>query len=392
MLYKNSVHIPLSHYAIFFILLILVNPGNLLGQQSEKIPVWNNNIPFPSEDNLSYPAGTTDVMVHRAGSDSLSFLHDAAIVAHNNVLFAAWYNCPSGEMEGASLIRGRRSADGGLTWSEPEVIASDQEKKGIMYVPVTFLSWKGALYAFVANMEGGADRVTRCEIFKLNEENNTWNSSGFITGPFIPNCPPVRMSNNNFIMAGRMAENPGELPVIPAIAVSEGENLTKTWKVIPLKYNNKLPDGEQPDFPETTVIVDKQHITSFVRNHSKCPILFKSDDFGQTWSDPMIHNFPFASSKIFAGTLSTNQDYVIANLASEGYRNLLVIAVTRPGEKQFSKLWKIRNGYSERLNAGPEWSYPSATEYNGKLFIVYTSEKHHCCLTIIPLKSLTADN
>jgi hypothetical protein len=51
-------------------------------------------------------------------------------------------------------------------------------------------------------------------------------------------------------------------------------------------------------------------------------------------------------------------------------------------------MWKLRDGYSTELKAGPEWSYPCAIEYDGKLRVVHTSEKHHCVLTEIPLKSL----
>lgn len=373
------------------ILLLWLLPGGMARTQElpdKRYMVWDSTLVFPGEARTPYPDNPVDIMVHRAGSDRYGFLHDAAVVAHNNLLFAAWYNCPEGEMEGESLIRGRRSADGGLSWSGLETIASDREKKGIMYVPVTFLSLNKVLYAFVANMEGGPDRVTRCEAFVLDEKEDTWRSAGFISGPFLPNCPPVKMADNNFIMAGRMAPRAGELPVIPAVAISKGDRLTEPWEIVPLKYNGKLPAGESPDFPETTVLADGANVTAFVRNHSKCPILFTSQDYGRTWSDPKVHNFPFASSKIFAGTLSNGQHYVLSNLVSKDYRDFLTIAVTRPGEKQFCRIWKIRKGYSESLASGPEWSYPCATEHGGKLYVVYTSEKHHCCLTIIPLESL----
>ena len=365
--------------------------SNLLIAQEQRHDVqnvWDNELPFPSQENLLYPKGAVDVMIHRAGSDSFNFLHDAAIIEHKNILYAAWYNCPEGEMEETALIRYRKSSDFGMTWSEVEVIASDKKLKRIMYVPVSLLSHNGNLYAFISNMEGGPDLVTRCEVFIFNEKNNSWSSSGFITGPFLPNCSPIKMDNNNFIMAGRMASKLGEKPTISAVAISHGDKLTEKWDVIPLKYNGKLPSQENPDFPETTVIVDGSNITAFVRNHSQYPLLFVSKDYGRTWSDPLVHNFPFASSKIYAGTLSTGQNYVFSNIVSIGYRDLLTLAVSSPGKKQFSKLWKIRDGFSNKLKSGPEWSYPSATEYDGKLYVVYTSEKHHCCLTIIPISSL----
>ena len=79
---------------------------------------------------------------------------------------------------------------------------------------------------------------------------------------------------------------------------------------------------------------------------------------------------------------------MLCNLPSNRYRDLLVIAVSRPGEKVFSKMWKLRDGDCQALKSGPEWSYPCAIEYDGKLYVVYTSEKHHCVLTTIPLQSL----
>ncbi len=375
------------------ILILLVSVSSISGQEQPGniYALWDNNLPYPSQENMSYPIGAVDLMVHRAGTDNYNFLHDAAIVEHKNTLFAAWYNCPSGEMQESSLIRGRRSTDYGLTWSDVEIITSDKEKKGIMYVPVVFLSHNGILYAFISNMEGGPDLVTKCEVFILNEKNNSWNSVGFITGPFLPNSSPIKMENNNFIMAGRMANKPGEKPTIPAVAISHSDSLTEQWDVVPLKYNGKLPSKENPDFPETTVIVDRNNITAFVRNHSQYPILFTSEDFGHTWSDPKAHNFPFASSKIYAGTLSTGQNFVLSNLVSKGYRDLLTLAVSYPGKKQFSKVWKIRDGYSNVIEAGSEWSYPCAIEYDEKLYIVYTSEKRHCCITIIPISSLKID-
>ena len=107
-------------------------------KENEPYILWENNILYPESQSLTFPKGVHDVMVHRAGSDEYDFLHDAAIVSHKNTLFAAWYNCPEGEMQGSSLIRGRRSKDGGQTWSNVEVIASDKSNKGIMYVPVAF--------------------------------------------------------------------------------------------------------------------------------------------------------------------------------------------------------------------------------------------------------------
>jgi hypothetical protein len=140
---------------------------------SEKpFPLWTEQQPFPRRESLRYPDGASSRMIQRAGADEYQFLHDAAIVEHQTMLVAAWYNCPKGEMQGESLIRGRRSWDGGRTWSDVEVIAADRNRQGILYVPVAFLSYGGVLYAFVTNMRGGPDLVHQCEVFACDDKTN----------------------------------------------------------------------------------------------------------------------------------------------------------------------------------------------------------------------------
>lgn len=358
------------------------------GQRQGRYPLWDDGVPFPTRQELAYPQGACDTMVHRAGADGYRFLHDSAIVEHKGTLFAAWYNCPRGEMVGESVIRGRRSQDGGRNWSDAEVIASDRNHRGILYVPVTFLSLGGKLYGFVTNMKGGPDRVWNCEAFVLEESTNRWTSRGFITGPFLPNCAAQRLADGNLLMAGRMAEEPGQQPTIPAVAISQGHRVTEPWRLVRLLPTGKLPDGRRLGCPETTALVDGAEVTALVRREDGNSLVFVSRDQGRSWSEPKEHNFAMEPSKIYAGTLSTGQRYVLCNVPCGSRRSLLVIAVSRPGEKMLSKVWKIRDGYSAALGAGPEWSYPCAIEFDGKLGIVYTSEKHHCVLTTIPMKSL----
>lgn len=352
--------------------------------------LWDEGVPFPTRESLAFPGGATDVMVHRAGADGYNFLHDSAIVQHQGNLYAAWYNCPQGEMVGASLIRGRRSQDGGRTWSGVETIASDVRKQGIMYVPVAFLSHGGTLYAFITNMKGGPDLVHDCEVFVLDEKTNTWISRGFVAGPFLPNCAPQRLTDGNFIMAGRMADQPGQKPTIPAVAISRGADFARPWTLARLLPTGKLAEGHGIPCPETTVLVEGRELTALVRRENANSLVFFSHDHGRTWSDPCEHNFPMAPSKIYAGLLSTGQRYLLCNLPTSRRRDLLVIAVSRPGEKTFVKMWKVRDGYAPDLKAGPEWSYPCAVEADGKLYVVYTSEKHHCAMTVIPVESLVA--
>ena len=85
--------------------------------------------------------------VHRPTQD-YHFLHGTAIIEYKGVLFASCYNNEKVELFGRSPIRGRRSSDGGKTWSDVEVIIDDPSGK-ILYCPPVYGICDGKLYMFV---------------------------------------------------------------------------------------------------------------------------------------------------------------------------------------------------------------------------------------------------
>ena len=71
-----------------------------------------------------------------------------------------------------------------------------------------------------------------------------------------------------------------------------------------------------------------------------------------------------------------------------------MLAVTAPGERGFSRVWRIRHGASPALRLpgrakSPQWSYPYAHEHDGSLYVVYSIGKEDCGLSIIPLRRMS---
>lgn len=97
-----------------------------------------------------------------------------------------------------------------------------------------------------------------------------------------------------------------------------------------------------------------------MRRENASSLVFFSRDHGRTWSPPREHKVPMEASKIYAGELSTGQRYVLCNLRGGKWRDLLILAVSRPGQKTSSKMWKLRDRPSAELKCGPEWSYPTS--------------------------------
>ena len=119
-----------------------------------------------------------------------------------------------------------------------------------------------------------------------------------------------------------------------------------------------------------------------------------SSDGGRTWTPVAASNLPLTASKPYAGHLSTGQAFLVCNVGPD--RHTLVLAVTAPGERVFTRVWRIRHGASPDLRLpgrakSPQWSYPYAHEHDGSLYVVYSIGKEDCGLSIIPLRSITGE-
>lgn len=333
----------------------------------------------------------TRQVVHRAEGDAYNFLHDVAVTEFQGTLFTAWYNCPEGEMEESSVIRGKRSRDQGKTWSSVEVIAQDRDKAGVMYVPIAFGQQGGELFGFVSTMVG-PDQVTDCAIFAFEADNEAaWREAGRFGAPFLPNSAAVELSGGNYLLAGRVSDAPGAKPETPAVALSQGGDLTGPWDIVRLQPDKHLPGGKELRYPETAVIVEEDGLLAFVRNDGGNGLIYTGDRTGREWSSPHTANMRIGSSKMYAGRLSTDQRYLLFTTPTEGYRELLTLAVGRAGVRTFSRVFQIHDGPDATLGVGPEWSYPCAVEADGHLYVVYTSEKRHAMLAVVPLAALEID-
>lgn len=370
-------------------------PLGIVQQLDQHGQLWSDDIAKPRLETISFPDAIKHVRVEPSTGDKFTFLHDPVIAWHQNSLFAAWYNCPRLEIVDESLIRGRRSFDNGVSWSAPEVVASDRSNTGVHYVPAQLLSYQGTFHAFVGKMTGH-DLITACACYTLDERLNEWTLRGEIASRFLPNCQPLKLDNGNWIMAGRVSAELGKKPMIPAVAISSGDRLTAQWNVVPLQSEELTSD----QCPETTVWVDGAELVAIVRNNADShPFLFVSVDFGETWKPRENHNFQSTTSKLYAGRLSTGQYFVVFNWPQEGDRGIhnravLAIAVSRPGEFAFSKAWRVQDRSTPDRPIASH--YPCVIEHDQHLYIVYTASvvgRRACELATIPVSSLrTASN
>lgn len=327
----------------------------------------------------------TEIYEVAGPDDKYAFLHEAAIIEYHGTLFAAWYNCEEKELIGPTPIRQKRSKDGGKTWSDIETIAEDQTGK-ILFCPPVYGICEDKLYMLINEMVS-ADHIHALDLYVFQEEKDCFEFLWSRPIPFKLNTNVYKMANGKLLLPGRIAELDG-FPNTPAVLISDSGKIDDDWRLVYIQENGDLPDGSKLVHPEITAIIEDNKIAMFSRDDErKVPLVYLSQDYGETWSDAFSYDIPFSDSKIYAGTLSDGRNYIIGNWYPG--REKLVLAFSKPKESTFETGIILQNGFSDRLGYGKAWCYPCAYEADHKLYIIYTvyleNEKRGAALSVVPL-------
>lgn len=302
--------------------------------------------------------------------DGYRFLHGVALAFHKGRLYASFGHNQGGENTDTEQARVTYSEDEGRTWSDLATIDSGPEPEiGVSHG--VFLAHAGKLWAFQGSYSGTL-RKAHTRAYVLDEASQSWRSEGvIIEGGFWPMQEPQRMANGKWIMSGLRAG--GENPA--AVAISDGDDLTQ-WQLVVIPRG----PGIGKMWGESTVILQGKKILNISRYGGEAKaLLATSEDYGLTWTPSLPSNLPMATSKPYAGTLSTGQHYLICATTSDGggRRSPLTIAVSRPGETLLSKVFVIRQA---NFPEGPGEShpkaslaYPYAIEHEGQLYVGYSN-------------------
>ena len=320
--------------------------------------------------------------------DGYRWLHGVAIVRHAGTLFASWGHNRGDENTATEIAQARRSKTNGESWEPVELVSSGGPDHAVSHG--VFLSRENELWLFCGRFQGKR-KNTVMEAFRLDSATDRWASQGVVAGnAFWPMAEPQKMTDGNWIIAGFQVDPPHA----PAVAISHGDDMTR-WDVILIPLTRGL--GEI--WGESSVIVEGSRLLCIARYGEKAVALAsESNDFGRHWSNLSETNLPMAPSKPYAGILSTGHRYVIGNTTRDcGHRrDPLTIALSKPGETEFSTVKVIRRGKLAESNdpVGTKLAYPYAKEYDGNLYVGYSvghlpANQNHAELAVIPLTELT---
>ncbi len=357
--------------------------------------LWDPSATLPKAAEAPMLDGVTFHVIkkRRPDADGCNWTLGVGLVWHEGKLYASYGFNKGGENTASEEAHVRASDDGGETWGPPVVIDAGEGNLGVSHG--VFLSHGGRLWAFMGAFYDRFQR-THTRGYRLDETTGRWEPIGVVVGEgFWPMQEPQKTADGNWIMAGfRVANGYDVQEHLPAVAISHGNDFT-SWDLVVIPVVSNLGHV----WGESTVIVDKGLITNIARYGAKpLALVSTSIDSGRTWTPSTPSNLPMATSKPYAGMLSTGQRYLVCTTTADsgGSRSPLTIAVSRPGEREFSSVFVIRRSVSDKTpgvsDRRADFSYPYAVEHDGKLSVGYTHKSHVANeLAVIPLSALTVD-
>jgi len=326
--------------------------------------------------------------------DGYGFLHGVALAWHKGKLYASFGHNKGSENTLTEEGRYCVSDDRGKTWSKVRTIDVGIEDDDLAVSHGVFLSRGQTLRAFLGSFHGTRKGV-HTRAYTLDEKTGQWLPQGTVVRDgFWPMTEPVKMADGNWIMPGFIVGQGHPA----AVAISAGEDLKK-WKTVVIPRGI----GVRNMWGESSIIVDGSRVTNIARYGGKALALAAmSNDYGRTWTPSAESNLPMATSKPCSGVLSNGQRYLICSTTSDGRgrRSPLTIAVSKPGENTFSKVFVIRHAVFDEgpgeSHPNAALSYPYVVEYQGKLYVGYSNNgerngnNNSAELAVIPVASLSA--
>lgn len=400
---------PLNTRWMTAILLTGVLSGNLAyGQTAPRFdlfPLWTGKA-IPKSQEVVPLAQVTfrTIKKYEPQKDGYRFLHGVAIARYRGGWVVSFGHNKGPENTGSEEAQSLFSPDG-ENWGPLTTIDNPPGDQAVSHG--VLLSYQDTLWSFNASFQGIMQHL-QTNAYIWNDGDKQWVFQGVVAEDgFWPLQEPQQMKNGDWIMAG--ASVAGE--TVPAVAICKPGDL-RHWAVRKISTPVKV-------WGESTVIPQGSHVMLICRSGTSTPkfgglshplawVSF-SQDYGQTWSELQPSNLPMAASKPYAGVLSNGQRYLIATTTADARnaRHPLTIAVSRPGEDTFSKIYCIRhavhNGGGVESDPEASLAYPYAIEYNGRLWVVYSNSggrsgvdrsmwnNNSAEMAVIPIEALKAE-
>lgn len=323
-------------------------------------------------------------MIYRAEQGGWQFNLHSFVAHHDGRFWAVWSSGRVDEDSSSQFLRYATSADG-FTWSESRVLAADPDGEAgpWRWMASGIYPDGGRLYALGSLNQGNqppGGPWSHARLVRYVWTGAEWREDRVEAENGVVYFPPLRIAGRDFHVW-----RDSRAWFYTALAPAG----TNQWEV------RRVP-GPLPDYrmSETSPYVDPAGVVHLIiRDQGYTRRLYRSlsYDGGGTWTIPVKTNYPDAVSKNLGGRLSNGWYYLISNPKDSGAnpRDPLAITFSRDG-------WTFAHPRALRKNAPPlrykggakgahSFQYSHAIEHDGKLWVIYATNKEDIEISAFPL-------
>lgn len=358
----------------------------------ERLPFATGAL-LASLSDVSLPRlATSSVVLHDPAPGDYQYAHHPQIVHCFGGFLAMWSSGVEREDRPGQRVLWARSDDG-RAWSKPEILRECPESPWVL----TAAGWavhRGRVYAYINRNRYAEDIALRTglswypplyvDVMEAGPDFK-WSPPRTIDSALVANESPRQTSSGAWLLAGYGARI--ESGVLRSFAGPADEYVFHPVPriVIPLselKTARRTPPQRPLGEPSWYERRDRSLVCFFRDDHASM-LLFASlslDD-GATWSTPRPTNIPDAKSKSAARVLSNGTTVLASNPCPARRRNVLALLASRDGTT-FDRGAVL-------CDAGANhYAYPSLAEHAGRLWVVYSIDKHRIAVADFPISDL----
>lgn len=310
------------------------------------------------------------------------------VLRHKGVFYVMWSSAVKNEEDPDQHLRFATSRDG-HTWSASRVLAADPDgptgpqrwiARGLFVEKGRLMALGALVEGAMYNQQGKGVVWPGLKLMAFEWTGKSWKSAGLYADDCMNNFPPEPLQGRLFMVC-----RDKDMTMKTALRRNDG-----AWEYRPFP---SPPPFNKMDEPAWYVAPDgTAHMIIRDGNRSKKLLRSISTDGGVTWTTPVFTDYPDATSKNFIGRLSNGVYYLISN-PNPASRDPLAISFSKDGQV-FSQPMAVRKNAPARRFGKPgsnprkSFQYPNATEANGSLWVVYSTNKEDIEITEIRLRDI----
>ena len=328
------------------------------------------------------------------GNDSYSYNHHATIAKFKDQYVVAWSASMKHEDHPGQHVRYACSSDG-LHWELDKVLAPSDPRTMVVRNNVGLFASDTTLYALV----GVCDTKGNRQLGMCSMEAERMYLDVYATQDLENWEHHERVSNTIYLFEGPRPVREGRL-LCGGCAVNDwNQGLLMVWDNATDPTTEprlvKIPQaGSLEPLQATWYQTDDGRIWMFYRDGAfSCRLALSfSDDGGDTWSQPLLTDFPNTCSRPFAGRLTDGRYYIAGNNYDRLLdRRSMLLALSDDGT-QFDRMVTVVSGNPTRRIEGKHkedgYHYPNCLADGDKLFVAYSYNKEDIEVAVVDTASM----